>query len=123
MASKNTTRKRARLQPVTLNPYCLAMQKMGLDWATIDDIAEEYTNTGNDSHLVLTIVLLHRLAKLSPIGKDAPESLNNFLPLLIDRLYRATLHCESVAESFAREEDHALTLKRYPKPVTERRAS
>lgn len=122
MASKNTSHKRTHLQPVTTNPYDVAMQKLGLDWPTIDLIAEEYTNTGDDEHLVLTIVLLYRLNKIASMKANGPESLENYIPLLIDRLYRATEHCESVAESFAREEDHTLTIKRQPKPV-ERKAS
>lgn len=105
MASKNTNRKPNRLQVVDLNPYDTAMRKLGLDWPAIDQITEQFTDTGDDEHLVLAIVLLQRLANLSRMRGAAPESLENFLPLLIDRLYRGTIHCEHGANHFAESQD------------------
>lgn len=123
MASQNTTRKPKHLQPVQLNPHQVQIQKLGLDWPTVDQIAERYTRSGDDAELVLTIVLMQRLSRLAQMHNQAPESLENFLPLLIDRLYRATHHCEGAAERFAVEADQAQRLAGRPRAASERRAS
>lgn len=125
MPKPNTTRRGANLQPVTTdaNPYAVAMQKLGLDWTTVDAIAEAYKNSGSDEYLVLTIVLLQRLSNLEQMKGGAPESLDNYLALLIDRFYRATHHCENAAGIFAANIDKELRERTRPQPAAARRAS
>ncbi|HEX2878775.1 MAG TPA: hypothetical protein VHO25_04490, partial [Polyangiaceae bacterium] len=93
MASTKSNRKRNRLQPVPsqpVNPHLLAMRKLGLDWHSIDLLADDYKENGGDEHLVLTIVLLRRLLALVDLRENSPQTIDNFLSLLIDRLYRST---------------------------------
>lgn len=123
MPSKQSTRKPKHLQPVQQSPYAVAMRKLGLDWHSIDVLADDYKSNGDDEHLVLTIVLLRRLLNLADLKATAPESLDNYLSLLIDRLYRGTYHCEGEADRFAAQSDESLRAKNRPALVSQRRAS
>ena len=98
-------------KPLTGAAYVEAMRELGLDWQTIDQIAEIFTNTGDDDHLCALVVLIGRLARLANM-KDAPESLDNFLPLLRDRFYRFTFDCEARAGMFFECEDQAPALRK-----------
>lgn len=123
MPSKQSTRKPKHLQPVQSSPHEIAMRKLGLDWHSIDALADDYKSNGDDEHLILTIVLLRRLLNLADLKPTAPESLDNYLSLLIDRLYRGTYHCEGEADRFAAQADESLRTKKRPALVSERRAS
>jgi hypothetical protein len=125
MASKKSNRKQKHLQPVELAPipHIVAMHKLGLDWHAIDLLAEDYKSSGSDEHLVITIVLLKRLLNLAELREKAPESIDNYLSLLIDRLYRATYHCEGAADLFAKEADEEQRSKSLPTLVENRRVS
>ena len=93
MSKRKSSRKPKHLQPVNpqpINPYLVEMRKLGLDWHSIDVLADDYKTGGSDEQLVMTIVLLKRLLSLADLRDKAPESIDNYLPLLIDRLYRAT---------------------------------
>ena len=67
----------------------MIMGELGLDYLSIDQIAEQFVE---DSDLVLTIVLLQRLHRLALMDEEAPEAIDNFLAALMDRLYRFTEH-------------------------------
>lgn len=123
MSTRKSTTKPKHLQPVasTINPYLVAMQKLGLDWSTIDQIADGYKSCGSDEYLVLTIVLLKRLLNLADLKENAPESVDNYLALLIDRLYRSSHHCENAAGIFAANLDKELRERVKPRAVSERR--
>lgn len=131
MPENSTVRKSRSTQPKPplqsvapeTNPYNVAMRRLGLDWHSIDIIADEYRSNGEDDHLVLTIILLRRLLKLVDMREIAPESVDNYLSMLIDRLYRATEHCAGEAGRFAAEADHVLQAKSRPALVSERSAS
>ena len=86
--------------PIIGKRYVDALETLGLDMPTIDKIADAYLDSGDDSHLVLTIGLLQRLLTLEN-GKGTPESLDNYLDMLIRRLFRATHQCDDTAAEFA----------------------
>lgn len=123
MRTKESTRKPKHLQPVQPNPHVVAMRKLGLDWQSIDQLGDDYKSNGDDEHLVLTIVLLRRLLNLADLKNDAPESIDSYLSLLIDRLYRATYHCEGEADRFAAKADESLRAKNRPALVAARRSA
>lgn len=123
MPSKQSTRKLKQLQPVQPSPHEIAMRRLGLDWHSIDVLADDYKSNGDDEHLVLTLVLLRRLLNLADMKANAPESLDNYLSLLIDRLYRGTWHCEGEADRFAAQADENLRAKNRPVLVSARRVS
>jgi hypothetical protein len=116
MSAKDSTARKAKSQPqhiqaVEKNPYIVALNKLGLDPASINELAEGYLSHGDDEHLVLTIVVLQRLSNLAIMRKDAPESLENLLPQMIDAFYSRTSHCGGAAHRFAMSLDRDL-LKR-----------
>lgn len=123
MRTKESTRKPKHLQPAQPSSHEIEMRKLGLDWHSIDQLGDDYKSNGDDEHLVLTIVLLRRLLNLADLKDQAPESLDSYLSLLIDRLYRGTYHCEGESDRFAAQADENLRAKNRPALVAARRVS
>lgn len=88
-------------EPPTSKRYVDVIEELGLDMATIDRIADAYLTSGDDDHLILTIGLLRRLLKLAELKARGAESVENYLTLLIARLFRSTYQVEGMADDFA----------------------